>query len=255
MTIIPGLVLSAAERQDSDDAKAEAVLWQQPPAARDAGWREQVVLRYLPYTRSIAARLFAGRLLDDLDFADLYQLACIGLLECIDRFDPARGVSFVTYCTPRIEGNVLSGLQRLSDGQEQISLRRRMRRDRLASLRQQDGERAIGLERLAEVSVGLAIGFMLDGTSMYGDADQTGQDTGYDSLLWKQTRNRLLGCVKLLPAREQKVLMFHYFHHLQFDQIALIMMLTKGRISQLHRGGLDKLRGMVGPDDRRSSSI
>ena len=67
------------------------------PAERDA-----LVERYLPLAYSVAARY--GHTREPLD--DLRQVAVVGLLKAIDRFDPARGFAFTSYAVPTILGEV-----------------------------------------------------------------------------------------------------------------------------------------------------
>jgi RNA polymerase sigma-B factor len=70
--------------------------------SRDPALREQLVARYLPLARHIAYRYAGGR--EPLE--DLVQVANIGLLKAIDRFDPDRGTAFATYAFPSIAGEV-----------------------------------------------------------------------------------------------------------------------------------------------------
>lgn len=67
------------------------------PALRDAALR-----RYLPLAHKLAARYrHAGEPIEDLE-----QVAAIGLLKAIDRFDPRRGNAFTSYAVPTILGEV-----------------------------------------------------------------------------------------------------------------------------------------------------
>jgi RNA polymerase sigma factor for flagellar operon FliA len=204
-----------------------------------------------PYARAIAAQLYAGRHRDDVEFKDFLQLACVGLLESIDRFKPDRGVSFRTFCTPRLRGSVLAGITRLSDGQEQVSLQRRMRRERVISLEPEPEttDRSHDtFQTLATLAVGLAIGFLLDDTGLVEDCTSkpTPYGNAYQTIAWRQTRERLHGAVGQLAERDQKIIRYHYFHGLAFERIADIFGLTKGRISQLHRAALLELRARIG---------
>ena len=80
----------------------EAVLFDRYHATRDAGVREQLIERFLPLARSIALRFSSRR--DTLE--DLLQVATIGLINAVDRFDPTRGVAFSTYAVPTISGEI-----------------------------------------------------------------------------------------------------------------------------------------------------
>jgi len=80
----------------------EGALFHHYRATRDAAARDQLIERFLPLARSIALRFSSRR--DTLE--DLLQVATIGLINAVDRFDPARGVAFSTYAVPTISGEV-----------------------------------------------------------------------------------------------------------------------------------------------------
>jgi RNA polymerase sigma-B factor len=64
--------------------------------------REELVRRFEPLARSLARRYHArGEPIDDL-----LQVANVGLLKAIDRFDPDRGFAFTSYATPTILGEL-----------------------------------------------------------------------------------------------------------------------------------------------------
>lgn len=80
----------------------EGALFRRYRETRDAAVREQLIERFLPLARSIALRFSSRR--DTLE--DLLQVATIGLINAVDRFDPARGVAFSTYAVPTISGEI-----------------------------------------------------------------------------------------------------------------------------------------------------
>jgi RNA polymerase sigma-B factor len=69
---------------------------------KDAQARDQLLARFQPLSEYLARR-FAGR---GEDADDLAQVASIGLLNAIDRFDPERGVQFSTYAAATIVGEL-----------------------------------------------------------------------------------------------------------------------------------------------------
>jgi RNA polymerase sigma-B factor len=69
---------------------------------RDKRLRALLAERYLPLARSIARRYARGS--EPLE--DLVQVASLGLLKALDRFDPARGVAFSSFAVPTIAGEV-----------------------------------------------------------------------------------------------------------------------------------------------------
>jgi RNA polymerase sigma-B factor len=69
---------------------------------RDPVDRDVLVERFLPLARQLARRY--GR--PDEPFDDLFQVACLGLVKAIDRFDLAREVAFSSYAVPTIVGEI-----------------------------------------------------------------------------------------------------------------------------------------------------
>ena len=64
--------------------------------------REQLVERFLPLARQLARRYQRA----DEPFDDLLQVASLGLVKAIDRFDPDRDVAFSSYAVPTILGEI-----------------------------------------------------------------------------------------------------------------------------------------------------
>ncbi len=64
--------------------------------------RDRLVRRHLPLARRLAAR-FVRR---GVPYDDLYQVASIGLIHAVDRFDPERGIPFDVYAAPTIVGEI-----------------------------------------------------------------------------------------------------------------------------------------------------
>lgn len=63
--------------------------------------KERLVSRFLPLAYSLAARFTGSDARDDLK-----QVACLGLLKALERFDPDRGKSFPAYAVPTILGEL-----------------------------------------------------------------------------------------------------------------------------------------------------
>jgi RNA polymerase sigma-B factor len=79
----------------------EALLWRRR-ADGDEAAREYLVERYLRLAQTLARRY--ARTSEPLD--DLEQVACLGLVKAVDRFDPDRGVAFSSFAVPTILGEL-----------------------------------------------------------------------------------------------------------------------------------------------------
>lgn len=211
--------------------------------------RERLFDLHLPFARMLARREYRARRGADLDPDDLFQLACTGLLEAMDRFDPALSVPFRGFAARRIRGAMIDGIAKLNEVREQLSHRGRVKRERLRSLAAENAaklESGEAMEALVDMAVGLALGFMLEGTGLYHDeAEPSAPATAYDSLAWKETVERLVAELARLPERDRRIIRLHYMEDVSFDRIALLLGLSKGRISQLHKAALMLLRKRV----------
>ena len=217
---------------------AEDALWAAHRSGSDAAARHALVMLHLGF----AAKLYGRRFSDDVAFEDYLQFASVGLIESVDRYDPALGAGFKTFAAHRIQGAILSGVDGLTEKLRQLEVRRSIKRERLASLGARDGAEVDAFGRLASMAVGLALGFMLEDVGMYQAEGGSYGDNSYAEVESRQTRDRLLKAVQALPEREAQIIRHHYLQQIPFDQIAESLTLTKGRISQLHRRALTSLQ-------------
>lgn len=236
----------------------EASRWLRWREKGDLQARESLIHEHLPHARMLAALHYARRVGDETSFDEYLQWASLGLIEAFDRFDPARGVLFRTYASPWIRGRIQDGLDASTEKYRQLEVRRRLRQDRmidvkaLADERKSDGKASPAelFRYLAEVGVGLAIGVLLEGTGMHADTESeaagTGAESAYRSLELRQLCEHVRACVARLEPQEQNVIQSHYVDDELFGDIAQRLELSKGRVSQIHRRALGRLRQMLG---------
>ena len=88
--------------RDARRPLAERALLERYQERGDPVDREMLVERFLPLARALARRYQrAGE-----PFDDLFQVACLGLLKAIDRFDVGRDVAFSSYAVPTMVGEI-----------------------------------------------------------------------------------------------------------------------------------------------------
>ena len=244
--------MSAAGQTDpalaasADDEEASA--WAEFVANRSAAARGRLFSSYAGFARQIARRHFLDRRGGDIEYPDLCQLAYAGLLEAIDRFDPARGAPFRGYAGRRVSGSIRDGVSKTSEIRQQASFRNRMRYERTRSLtagKDTAETRSVddALKAFEDLVIGLALGFVLDGAGPYQGEEPRDLRAGpYESLAWADCVRQIMVVVSSLPEREQAVIRGHYFDDLDFTQIAAMLGLSRARISQLHRAGVTLLK-------------
>lgn len=248
--------MTAARQEDAGETAGgtgedEEALWLQCRGA-DGAAREALVARYLPYAKAVAAKLYSRRPHDDVEFDDYHQLAIVGLMESIDRYSPDRGTRFTTFAMSRIRGAVLSGLERLTERRQQAAFRRRVLKERLETFSgaasQPDPMTGL-LDQLEEIGVGMALGLIMEGTGMVVGTDHSLPGDAYAQVELQSVRQRLWDRVKHLTEREREVVQRHYGDGERFEAVARSMEVTKGRVSQLHRQAVNRLRALMHSED------
>ncbi len=223
-----------------------ASLWLAWREHGDQQARQKLIDGHLRFARIMAARLYARRYYSTLEFGDYMQYATVGLMESVDRFDPARGVKFETYAASRINGAILDGITSSSDIHEQLAVRKRVLGERTALL----SDAALAppqstddlFARLADLAIGLAVGFALEGTGMYQTDEGEYAEAGYQRVELRQLRRQVERLLAALPAKQHAVICGHYQQQMTFDEIATRLQLSRGRIAQLHKEALASLR-------------
>lgn len=263
---------------DASVNEAEAALWVRWRDLGDMTAREQLVLHYLPFARVLAALRYKARIHSDVDFEDYLQLARLGLVESVDRYDPGRGAQFKTFAAHRIRGAILSGLETATEQSQQVIARKHLRAERLQQIKSEalakveqevlrvqkttestetNVQKNALLAYLAEVGIGVALGIMLEGTGMIGtkeevqNSESVAQNLTPEVLYFRKTeiqhwQQLLRDALAKLPKQESRVIRYHYQQGVPFEEIAAMQGLSRSRISQLHRQGLLGLRQMLG---------
>lgn len=221
---------------------------------KDPAVKNLLVDAYMDLVHSLARR-FANRG-EPLD--DLVQVASMGLLKAIDRFDPGRNVQFTTYAVPTIVGELRRYFRdRASAIRVPRGLRERShalnaaiqkfsqehgRSPSIAEISQEMGmpeEEVIeGLESSEAVSV-----TSLDTTTDEGDLsllDLVGDEDKTLGLL--DERLSLAGAMSALDAREQNLLYLRFVEGLSQTEIADRLDISQMHVSRLLRRTLNVLR-------------
>jgi RNA polymerase sigma-B factor len=225
--------------------------------------RDELVEMHLPLVEYLARRFRnRGEPLDDL-----VQVATIGLIKSVDRFDLERGVEFSTYATPTIVGEIK---RHFRDKGWAIRVPRRLQELKLSlakatsELSQRNG-RAPTVAQLAqhlelseeEILEGLESANAYSAVSL--DAPDTGDDdspavadslgTTDDSLEGVEYRESLKPLLEKLPPREKKILLLRFFGNMTQSQIAAELGISQMHVSRLLARTLAQLReGLLAED-------
>jgi RNA polymerase sigma factor for flagellar operon FliA len=219
---------------------------------------EAQLKQFAPLVRRIAMQV-ASRLPRNVQLDDLIQEGMMGLLDAINRYEPKPGASFETYAKARIRGSIYDSLR------DEDVIPRHVR-DKLTlvertaeELRQTLGRPPEDIEIAQQLGMSIDDYFaVLDSAMSITVVDDELPDLIDESadqakaLQQKQLASRIEDKLKELPERERLVLALHYQQDLSFREVAYVMELTPGRISQLHTQALVRLRGMLAKEQADS---
>jgi RNA polymerase sigma-B factor len=239
------------------EASRERALWNRVSRQRDAAAREELVRAYLPLAARMARR-YAGI---SEPYDDLFQVASMGLVNAVDRFDPARGIPFVGFAKPTILGEIKRYFR---DKVWTVRVPRSVH-DLMGKVDKATEELATRLHRppsIAELSRHLAVDpsqvleamearekrrpLSLDAPPASEDADagfaaehSGGDDPGYDLA---EERMMLAGVLPGLSRRERLILKLRFVDELPQSRIAERLGCSQMHVSRLLRAALDRLR-------------
>lgn len=214
---------------------SEARLWGRWTGEGDTSAREALILLHAKWARLVARDVFVRVRSRNTEWREFTQNATLGLIEALDSFDPARGVEFRSFARHRVRGAVFNGLRQL--WHRGAAVQSPVDADRTESLID-DGTDP--LESFVSWTIGSSIGYLLDVTSL---PEAASVPQGPYAVVESDQRAELLRrLIELLPEREGMVMTMHYFQHVSFVEIAGFLGVTKGRVSQLHKQGIARLR-------------
>ncbi|WP_079084197.1 RNA polymerase sigma factor SigF [Streptomyces longwoodensis] len=224
-------------------------------SAEYAELRNQLVRMHLPLVEHLARRFRnRGEPLDDLT-----QVATIGLIKSVDRFDPDRGVEFSTYATPTVVGEIK---RHFRDKGWAVRVPRRLQELRLslttatAELSQLHG-RSPTVHELAE-KLAISEEEVLEGlesANAYSTLSLDVPDTDDESPAVADTlgaedealegveyRESLKPLLEDLPPREKRILLLRFFGNMTQSQIAQEVGISQMHVSRLLARTLAQLR-------------
>jgi RNA polymerase sigma factor for flagellar operon FliA len=224
--------------------------------------RDELILRYAPLVQYVAGRMGVG-LPSHVERADLVSYGIFGLIDAVERFDPARGCRFETYAIARIKGNILDELRSLDWVPR--SVRAKARRieaalTRLAAALHRsptDAELADALgmtddqlqQALSQISLMSLVTFDAavssatdDPPLTVGDILTTGDDDPLAAFELAELRRALADAIERLSERERAVVSLYYHDGLTLAEIGEVLGVTESRACQIHGKAVTRLR-------------
>jgi RNA polymerase sigma-B factor len=226
--------------------------------------RTELIAGHMPVARHIARKY--GHRGENHD--DLQQVASMGLVLAVDRFEPGRGIHFLSFAVPTITGEVLRYFR---DRTATIRVPRRLRAlqsmiyDAAAELGQRNGRPP----RPSEIAhlLGMPLETVLDGLAAQATAhtvslDEPAADDGqgnrgrFDNTLGRiepefdlvEQRETLAPLLAALPERERRIVLLRFFGGLTQTEIGVQLGISQMHVSRLLSRTLAELRHRLAAD-------
>jgi RNA polymerase sigma factor for flagellar operon FliA len=227
--------------------------------------KQKLIQEYAPLVKFVAQKI-AVRLPANIEIDDLMSAGVIGLMDAIDKYDPARDNKFKTYAEFRVRGAILDelraqdwiprsmrekakGIERSFQKLEQ-KLGRSVSEEEVAKdLGMELEEFQAALQQCKSVSL-----LSLDEVGTFSNGDRKSLlailEAGRESnpmvqLAGIELREQLASAIEELPEKQRMVLSLYYYEDLNLKEIGDILEVTESRVSQLHTQAVLRLRARL----------
>jgi len=223
--------------------------------------RNQLITQYLPEVKRIVHKI-AIYLPPSVDIDDLLNVGVIGLIQAMERYDPARDNKFMTYATFRIRGAVLSELR--SRDHISRSNRKKVREMEKTYLKL---EQKLGRD-VEDVEVAEKLGITIDQFYRIKQISNISfislEEMGFFSNREKETlvsyfiksdeedilsltgikelKAAVARAIEKLPEKERMVISLYYMDELTMKETGRVLGITESRVSQLHSQAVIHIR-------------
>jgi RNA polymerase sigma factor for flagellar operon FliA len=235
-----------------------------PRSALDAEERECLLLEHLPQVRYLARRIH-DRLPAQVPLEDLIHAGVIGLIDAIDKFNPAKNVQLKSYAKFRIRGAILDSLREMDWSPRRLRREARrieeahrdlkLRLGRVAGEPELAAELGMNLEEfqhlLGELR-GLDLGSLQEESTDSKSEDDVvsyrpgGADRDPFALCLHGELKSLVGLgLEDLDEKERQVVTLYYLEELTMKEVGAVLGVGESRVSQIHSVALVRLRARL----------
>ncbi|NMD69106.1 FliA/WhiG family RNA polymerase sigma factor [Bacillus sp. DNRA2] len=240
-------------------------LWRTYRENYDSTSQEKLAKQYLHLVEQMANKLSMSIPHRIIPKEDLVGLGYVGLVEAIQKFDYKKGYQFETYGLWRIKGAMLDGIRKMdwvprglrdkvkklnqAYSQLEQKLMRSPSEAELSNflnitLDEVDQTMSV-LSTSALLSLDAPINTTNDDGKQQNHVDQLVDESSISherNLLMDEFRKLVADCIDRMPEKEKLVITLFYYEGLSQIEIAEVLSLTKGRISQLHSKAVMRMR-------------
>jgi len=231
----------------------------------DPDARDKLIREYASKIKYMAYRL-SYRLQPDIDIDDLISSGIIGLMDAMDKYDPAKETLFKTYAEFRIRGAMLDEIRSMDWVPRSVKEKAGLLYKTVSSLEKKLGrppsEEEIAEELKMNINEYQEFITQARSSSMISieDLGFNNEDNSRDMLeslhdpekrdplallMTKDRQKTLISAIDNLPEKERKVVSMYYYNELTMKEIGKILEVTESRVSQLHTQAMIRLKGKL----------
>lgn len=252
----------------STEGRGDEKLWVEYHRMGSPAAREALILQYASLVKYVAGRIAIG-LPPNVDFDDLVSFGIFGLMDAIDKYEPARGIKFETYAIARIRGAILDGLRsndwvprsvrQKAREMERVCLELENRLGRSASDQEMCEAMNISMnefhQMLSEISC-TTLSSLDELWAAHNPEDESvrvldlveniDSEDPEQQVEIQELREALSKAIDVLPERDRLVITLYYYEGLTLKEIGEILEISESRVSQIHTKAILRLRGRLG---------
>ena len=218
---------------------------------------ESLIVDNMNLVKKIAWHMH-GRVRSAMEIEDLMQIGYYGLVTAAQKYSPKEGATFASYAVLRIRGAIVDHLRKSSNlCRTTIQMQQKQKKaveSLLASLQREplpsEIAEKMGLElneyreweKAFNANVHQSLDEVYDEYSMWFVSKD---NTPEENLDRSQLKSILTEALKELPEKEAMVIQLYYVEELNVYEIAKVMEITTGRVSQIKKSAVSLLRSYI----------
>lgn len=231
--------------------------------------KDKLIMSYMNVVKIIAKKIYM-KLPSNYELDDLISVGTIGLMDAIDKYDPAQEVKFKTYAEYRIRGQILDELRSLDWAsratRDKIKAVEKMNKDLKMELGRECTEKELRsalnlkkgdffrlMQRIQPVQTYSLSPSDSGEPSLPGLqvalTDHSDKTDPYACAEVQNMKEVIKERIEDLPENEGKVLSLYYFEEKTMKEISQILDVTESRVSQLHQSSISRLKKRVRSQD------
>jgi RNA polymerase sigma factor for flagellar operon FliA len=222
---------------------------------------EELITGHMELVRQIAWHMH-GRVYSSIEIEDLIQIGYFGLVTAAQNYTLREGATFASYAGIRIRGAIVDHLRKSSnlcrttiemqkktnvaERELQSRLGRKPTTTEMASHMDISETEMLEWQQAFQANVHQSLDTVYDEFSVWFESSE---NTPEENINEEELRRLLKDALRTLPEREALVIQLYYVEELNVYEIAEVLEVTTGRVSQIKKSAVSSLRHFLGEQE------